>query len=1239
MYLGVGFLGISTKTGIRAAQIAGRIEASGKPVTKAAQRFLTRALESGDPKAVRTLTHELEKIAHESGVSIKNLGKTSSDIWLEKAITKRLGAKLRFRATVLRDRAAQQEVRNLREAFDMGMIRRQKETFGKIVDDQANALPIGEGTKFSPAVTLPSTGLMDSVGWAARRAATSGIRPGIGVNLLSPTGFKRTGFGIPLPRDLSIPGFSYRFLREGSTVGARATRQGGGGFLDRIFNKRHERIVDYVLTHEGGAARIKSANTELAIAKRTQRANSPKIKEAEDLLKRERLEIDKRVSELEQATTSRLAGNPVGGHATLGDFFAAKNSYRVAHEMNQAVRNLERQFRSQFRRAINAAYKEIGPEEAERVRWYVEILHGRSGQAPKELKLTKKEMTHAENIDKLAVEFKKRGLESGVLARVIADEGARYFPRTFLRRGQAGGARVPADETIDFAGSSAVGSMGRAPGDTLGRSEYELSSMIPGPHMADDLQRLWDLDYDTAARLADEYFEQGKIRSTTDLLARELQRLPAGGIPVEELTGVERQALGYEMRRAKDNPARGLFQLADEGEAGIVVKLADTAENTSFDAFDPHLFANMPGDEATKAKLVQVREDLDRIATRHDELVAAKIAGDPVNENLINDMEHMAWRYMDEQDELIGEFNMTQKENYHISQVGKGTEPYEPGTRKAAAWTKWRRTANDPARGERLPSRLPAGYAMYDTSGKAGNLTMFDVHGEWATLPGTDQWTYQNHMRSVAIWHNDRPVASISYYTDPSLTGGLDILVDTAKVLPEYEGKGLFRELMGPLADKARPNKFGVTGFVNDGLEGVYKSPAFDEILATIRRRARGPADNPRVRMENRAKQQRFKGQKKAAEMGPARRRRRRLRAHERQANYGPAQRVELPPNTEVVSTNELRPFWEFDRTIDEGFEFGVMRQSISDKGITEPIWLIYNPRTQKVWIGEGNHRLKIADELGIDEVPVKVIVDEKASPATRPRESLGGATAPKKPAKVTEDLKPSDIGIGSGRPATHARQRAKPHLRAEEVPAKSPYEAPPRTLEWEENASWTESGEAKWELIGRTDPEEEPRWFIESTQGGRTPVVSEWYKTPKNLRRGDPSKGSRWVVHGTTYNPSDGYWNLGVISWFDDIDDAKKWALEVDEHMTAQHPEAFIDNATTPKIFGEAIPPRDALEFPSSFGHPSTKGIPLKRKTDKWRVEMPDGREEFFHSKQAAENFRDNSIKSHRLKREQQLE
>jgi len=77
---------------------------------------------------------------------------------------------------------------------------------------------------------------------------------------------------------------------------------------------------------------------------------------------------------------------------------------------------------------------------------------------------------------------------------------------------------------------------------------------------------------------------------------------------------------------------------------------------------------------------------------------------------------------------------------------------------------------------------------------------------------------------------------------------------------------------------------------------------------------------------------------------------------------------------TELVDTKTLQQFAEFDRrlTADGRATIDSLKKSIQQKGITDPLILKVHPNG-RAFIGEGNHRLQAAKELGIEQLPVRV--------------------------------------------------------------------------------------------------------------------------------------------------------------------------------------------------------------------------------------------------------------------------
>lgn len=88
--------------------------------------------------------------------------------------------------------------------------------------------------------------------------------------------------------------------------------------------------------------------------------------------------------------------------------------------------------------------------------------------------------------------------------------------------------------------------------------------------------------------------------------------------------------------------------------------------------------------------------------------------------------------------------------------------------------------------------------------------------------------------------------------------------------------------------------------------------------------------------------------------------------------------------NPELVAVDDLLPYQEFDRRPgainDKGElagyrtqqEWDAMKQDIAQNGIQEPLILEFDPDSGCASLGEGNHRLQMAQELGMTHVPVR---------------------------------------------------------------------------------------------------------------------------------------------------------------------------------------------------------------------------------------------------------------------------
>lgn len=52
------------------------------------------------------------------------------------------------------------------------------------------------------------------------------------------------------------------------------------------------------------------------------------------------------------------------------------------------------------------------------------------------------------------------------------------------------------------------------------------------------------------------------------------------------------------------------------------------------------------------------------------------------------------------------------------------------------------------------------------------------------------------------------------------------------------------------------------------------------------------------------------------------------------------------------------------------------LKDSIRREGFREPVQVVFSPKSRKMYVGEGNHRLEVAKQLGIPWIPVRVTVE-----------------------------------------------------------------------------------------------------------------------------------------------------------------------------------------------------------------------------------------------------------------------
>lgn len=110
--------------------------------------------------------------------------------------------------------------------------------------------------------------------------------------------------------------------------------------------------------------------------------------------------------------------------------------------------------------------------------------------------------------------------------------------------------------------------------------------------------------------------------------------------------------------------------------------------------------------------------------------------------------------------------------------------------------------------------------------------------------------------------------------------------------------------------------------------------------------------------------------------------------------------------NVEMVPTHEINKYATQETSPEHAEE---VAKHVVHQGM-DPLILNYDHRENKANLGEGNHRLRVANRLGMSHVPVRVQRGYLNGPGTTPPHAH---PAIDKGEHVPAEIKPSDIGIG----------------------------------------------------------------------------------------------------------------------------------------------------------------------------------------------------------------------------------
>ena len=124
---------------------------------------------------------------------------------------------------------------------------------------------------------------------------------------------------------------------------------------------------------------------------------------------------------------------------------------------------------------------------------------------------------------------------------------------------------------------------------------------------------------------------------------------------------------------------------------------------------------------------------------------------------------------------------------------------------------------------------------------------------------------------------------------------------------------------------------------------------------------------------------------------------------------------------TELVPVSELLKLREFDRNERPKYSLEDSKDNISklekalvENGVEEPLIIEYSLEDNSVLLIEGNHRLNVAENLGFDYLPARVVLRRREfTPLQKTKALKVKGFNPDRYGYVPSDLKPSQVGIG----------------------------------------------------------------------------------------------------------------------------------------------------------------------------------------------------------------------------------
>jgi hypothetical protein len=580
----VGFAGLPARLGERSTALITRIRAA-KPELLDNGDFTVRfrqAAESGD---FRSLETSLSEIAQENGISTFRLGKTRAD------------------------KRAAEELEQIR-------LQRMRSTHETAIEGRDRA-PTVQGENIYVA-DIPA---VDQVIATARYGLQRELAPGFRLRLMSPLGHEWAHIRVPIPAKLAEQRVLPRFMLLGDVLQTQRT-----GLL--------------------GTQRSQQLHADLRVENAAEYERL--VDEASKGGQKERARLAEFEQDLYDKSIARSIDENLGNtnRTSLSEFITHLNARRFQHEIvrvsNQMGRNTQQAFDYHVLRAVDpiksderalARVQMAQFELADRgTTSIIDSLGGLSGR----------ERLVMENLEKVYKQMETHGYNIKALRRSVAH----YSPRTWTEggnymQGLRGG--TPLSEDLD---RPLGGARGGTAAFQTGRAFPEMAAIANRTQLARAIKwisrREGGLPSHEALKLADQWYRTGRIRLTSEILARQVNR--GRVINEADLSDLEREAYTSSQRwRNQGEDVEPLFKELERTEG--ILKLTEAAYRGEAHGGhnlieDP--FGSLSGESEIAARLAATRKDIQ----------AVEEALEAADGKLAANYEHTLARLREEADEL-----------------------------------------------------------------------------------------------------------------------------------------------------------------------------------------------------------------------------------------------------------------------------------------------------------------------------------------------------------------------------------------------------------------------------------------------------------------------------------------------------------------------------------------------------------------------------------------------------------